>query len=87
MDGDGDYISSEISPDLPTDEVDRSEARKNQNKIETLKDIKSNTSRYIEKRAIRHVLNMTGWNKSETAKILKISYKTLFTKMNELGIE
>lgn len=36
---------------------------------------------YIEKKAIDHVFNMTNGNKVKTAKILKISYKTLFNKM------
>lgn len=52
----------------------------------SLKDIKAEAAAYIEKRAINHVLNMTNGNKIQTAKILKISYKTLFNKMNELGI-
>ncbi|MGD9157962.1 MAG: sigma-54 dependent transcriptional regulator [Desulfobacteraceae bacterium] len=52
----------------------------------SLKDIKAEAAGYIEKRAINHVLNMTSGNKIQTAKILKISYKTLFNKMNELGM-
>ncbi len=52
----------------------------------SLKDIKAEAAAYIEKRAINHVLNMTHGNKIQTAKILKISYKTLFNKMNELGM-
>lgn len=52
----------------------------------SLKDIKTEAAAYIEKNAINHVLNMTNGNKIRTAKILKISYKTLFNKMNELGI-
>ena len=57
----------------------------NKQKI-SLKDIKAEAAAYIEKRAINHVLNMTKGNKIQTAKILKISYKTLFNKMNELGM-
>ena len=52
----------------------------------SLKEKKAEAAAYIEKRAIKHVLNMTNGNKIQTAKILKISYKTLFNKMNELGI-
>ncbi len=52
----------------------------------SLKEIKAEAAAYIEKMAIKHVLNMTNGNKIQTAKILKISYKTLFNKMNELGI-
>ncbi len=54
--------------------------------IKSLKLVKSEASMFIEKKAISHVLDMTGGNKSETARILKISYKTLFNKMNELGM-
>jgi len=57
------------------------------NTIKSLKDVKTETSKYIEKKAIMHVLNMTGGNKSEAARMLKISYKTLFTKMHDLRIE
>lgn len=52
----------------------------------SLKNIKAEAAAYIEKNAINHVLNMTNGNKIQTAKILKISYKTLFNKMNELGM-
>jgi two-component system response regulator AtoC len=57
------------------------------NTIKSLKDVKAETSKYIEKKAVMHVLNMTGGNKSEAARMLKISYKTLFTKLHDLGIE
>jgi two-component system, NtrC family, response regulator AtoC len=53
----------------------------------SLKELKLSSAGYIEKKAILHVLEFKGWNKSEAAKMLKISYKTLFTKMSELGIE
>jgi two-component system, NtrC family, response regulator AtoC len=53
----------------------------------SLKELKSYASEYVEKKAILHALNVNGWNKSEAAKLLKISYKTLFTKINEFGIE
>ena len=52
----------------------------------SLKDLKVDASGYIEKKAIMHALDLTGWNKRQTAKILKISYKTLFYKMDNLGI-
>ena len=53
----------------------------NEQKV-SLKDIKAEAAA----RAINHVLKMTNGNKIQTAKILKISYKTLFNKMNELGM-
>jgi len=53
----------------------------------SLKDVKSSATGYIEKMVILHALDVKRWNKSEAAKMLKISYKTLFTKMDELEIE
>ena len=55
--------------------------------IKSLKAIKAEASSYIEKMAITHALNMTNGNKSETARLLGISYKTLFNKLDELGIQ
>lgn len=52
----------------------------------SLKELKADAANYIEKRAIMHALNLTNWNKRQTAKMLKISYKTLFYKMANLGI-
>jgi two-component system, NtrC family, response regulator AtoC len=59
----------------------------NEESPKSLKDLKLSATGYIEKRAILHALDVNRWNKSETARLLKISYKTLFTKMHELGIE
>lgn len=53
----------------------------------SLKDLKKEATQYIEKKVIQHALNMAGWNKSEAARRLKISYKALFYKMDLLGIE
>lgn len=52
----------------------------------SLKVLKAEASSYIERKAIIHALDLTGWNKRQTAKMLKISYKTLFYKMDNLGI-
>jgi two-component system, NtrC family, response regulator AtoC len=59
----------------------------NEESPKSLKDLKLSATGYIEKKAILHALDVNRWNKSETARLLKISYKTLFTKMHELGIE
>ena len=53
----------------------------------SLKDLKAEAANYIEKKVILHALDMTGWNKRQTANILKISYKTLFYKMDKVGIK
>jgi two-component system response regulator AtoC len=53
----------------------------------SLKDLKKEATQYIERKIIINALNVAGWNKSEAARILKISYKALFYKMDLLGIE
>ena len=52
----------------------------------SLKDLKVEAAGYIEKRAITQALDMTRWNKLEAARMLKISYKALFYKMNDYGM-
>jgi two-component system response regulator AtoC len=52
----------------------------------SLKELKAEAIRHVEKEAIMHALNLTGWNKREAAKMLKISYKALFYKMANAGI-
>jgi two-component system response regulator AtoC len=51
-----------------------------------LKSLKANAGRYIERKVISHALSITGGNKVKAAKILRISYKALFYKMNDLGL-
>lgn len=41
----------------------------------------------IEREIISYILNKTDWNRSKASKILKISYKTLLYKINDLKIE
>lgn len=52
----------------------------------SLKKIKKNITDKVEKEAISYVLDKTGWNRSNAAKILKISYKTLLYKISDLNI-
>lgn len=87
-----DSIKAEIEQKTNVSEIDGkaislgdavSDIIKNQEKI-SLKAVKAEAANYIEKKAIDHVLGMTNGNKVKTAKILKISYKTLF---NKLGFE
>ena len=52
----------------------------------SLKKIKKNITDKVEKEAISYVLFKTGWNRSNAAKILKISYKTLLYKISDLNI-
>jgi len=51
-----------------------------------LKLLKANAGKYIERKVIAYALNITGGNKVKAAKILNISYKALFYKMNDLGL-
>lgn len=42
---------------------------------------------HVEREMIQAVLAETGWNKTRAAEQLKVSYKTLFTKIREYGLE
>jgi len=53
----------------------------------SLKKIKKKAVNRVEREVISTVLNKTDWNRSNASKILKISYKTLLTKIDELKIE
>ncbi len=53
----------------------------------SLKNIKRQAIYKVEKEVIGYVLNKTSWNRSKAAKILKISYKNLLTKISELNLE
>ncbi len=52
-----------------------------------LSDVSSRAVRIAESRLIKKVLEKTGWNKTKAAEILKVSYKTLLTKIKEYGLE
>jgi transcriptional regulator with PAS, ATPase and Fis domain len=54
--------------------------------VTPLKQLKAKAGEYIERKIIAHALNITGGNKVKAARILNISYKTLFYKMNDLGL-
>lgn len=53
----------------------------------TLQEVGSAASHFAEARLIRKVLKGTGGNKSKAAEILKVSYKTLLTKIKDFEIE
>jgi two-component system, NtrC family, response regulator AtoC len=52
----------------------------------SLKTIRRTAVRRVERKLISHVLGKTGWNRSKASRILKISYKTLLQKIEELEI-
>ena len=53
----------------------------------TLHEVGSAASQFAESRMIRKVLKETGGNKTKAAEILKVSYKTLLTKIKDYGIK
>jgi two-component system response regulator AtoC len=53
----------------------------------SLKEVRKKATGWVEKEVISYVLDKTGWNRSNAAKILDISYKTLLYKIKELEIE
>ncbi len=50
-----------------------------------LRDIARRAAREAEKAAIKEVLDRVQWNRAAAARLLKISYKTLLSKLNEGG--
>jgi DNA-binding NtrC family response regulator len=54
--------------------------------LESLKAISARATEEIERKLILTALKAAGWNKREAAKMLKISYKSLFNKINAFGI-
>lgn len=56
------------------------------NKTFSLKSVKKKAVDRVEKEVISYVLEKTDWNRSKACKILKVSYKTLLNKINELGL-
>ncbi len=52
----------------------------------SLKKIKKRATDKVEREVISYVLNRVGWNRAKAAKILKVSYKTILYKINELNI-
>ena len=51
-----------------------------------LKEIARRAARESERRALIAVLDRVHWNRTETAKILKVSYKTILNKIAELDL-
>ena len=52
----------------------------------SLKKFQKRVSDQVEKDVISYVLEKTGWNRSTATQILKVSYKTLLTKIQDLDI-
>jgi DNA-binding NtrC family response regulator len=52
----------------------------------SLKEVADTAAQQAERQAIREALRASGGNKSETARRLKVDYKTLHIKMKQYGI-
>lgn len=53
----------------------------------SLKKIKKKAVCRVEREVIGYVLNKTGWNRAKASRILKVSYKTLLSKISELNLK
>ena len=51
-----------------------------------LKEVGRRGAREAERKALREVLDSVSWNRAEAARILRVSYKTLLTKISEYGL-
>src|SRR4029453_10766256 len=52
-----------------------------------LKEIGRRGAREAERKALLEVLDRVSWNRAEAARILRVSYKTLLTKISECGLQ
>ncbi len=58
----------------------------NKGNIPSLKEIKDSVTKKVEKMVIEKILKETNWNRKETARLLKISYRALLYKMKDMDI-
>jgi len=83
-------LNGKMSGDEPTEVEDLAEQFVESNVGEERLDLKELTRRAVsevEKNMILKTLRKSGWNKSKAARELKVSYKTLLTKIEQYGIE
>ncbi|MFV1957611.1 MAG: sigma-54-dependent transcriptional regulator, partial [bacterium] len=81
------FITPPGSPEeQPEDQFEQPEKIPSEDTL-SLKEIAKSAARKAEKAAILIALDTTGWNKSQAAKLLKISYKAFLYKMKDCGIE
>ena len=62
------------------------EAQIKSNTFPSLKDVRDQAVKKVEKAVIERVLQETNWNRKEASKILKISYRALLYKMKDMQI-
>jgi len=53
----------------------------------SLAEVSNRASRAAEKAKIQQALELSDWNKTQTAEMLNVSYKTLLNKVKEYGLE
>ena len=51
-----------------------------------LREVGRRGAREAERKALLEVLERVSWNRAEAARILKVSYKTLLTKISDCGL-
>ncbi len=59
----------------------------NTGNFSSLKEIRDRAVFKVEKEIVKKVLDENNWNRKKTAKILKISYRTLLYKVKDMGIK
>jgi two-component system response regulator AtoC len=84
-----DNMAAEKIP-IPEEMISRSEevetGDEDEKPVISLKTVKARAAKDIERRVILNALDAARGNKRVVAKMLKISYKSLFNKMNDLSI-
>jgi len=53
----------------------------------TLAEVSSRAAKIAEKAKIKQSLDLAGWNKTQAAELLQVSYKTILNKVKEYGLE
>jgi two-component system response regulator AtoC len=74
------------SEGLPASSVPTIDVPASQPKPLDLKEIARQAAREAERAAIRQVLEQVHWNRTEAARLLKISYKALLYKIEQCGL-
>lgn len=80
-----------VPPDQPQNDSSNTQLVGNSadDELETfpsLKKVRDEAVKKVEREVIEKVLTQVSWNRKETARILKISYRALLYKMKELGL-
>ncbi len=90
--GDAESIQTELEGKMAREELDEindiaeSYLRENAGNLD-LKEVRRRATVVAEGNMIRHTLRKTNWNRWKAAKELKVSYKTLLTKIDKYDIQ